>query len=109
MTEEIKITRDIALPMGRNAKGNMLLARIQGTDDIPVRGMLGELQPLDEGVPIRGEVVQLTPGDNPPYLNVETMMADPKESDRVYSIPSKQYQENWERIFGKNTPSAEMN
>lgn len=115
MTEP-KITKDVAVLLGRNEKGHLQIARIQGTDEAPVRAMIGELRPLEDGVPIMGEVVSLTPG-NEPFMNVETVIEDPYKAERErggtsgksFSFPSQKFQDNWERTFGKKPSPSEMN
>jgi len=109
MSDEPKITRDVALPLGKTEKGHLRIARIQGTDEGPVRAMVGELHPLEEGVPITGDILSLTPSETGPFMNIETVLEDPRpeaqrQSSKCFSIPSQKYQDNWDRIFGKKIP-----
>lgn len=117
MTDELKITRDVAIPLGRTEKGHLRIARIQGTEEGPVKTMVGELHPLEEGVPIMGEVLSLTPSETAPFMHVETVLADPRQeareargdSSRCVSIPSQKFQDNWERVFGKKPQIHDVN
>ena len=114
-----KITRDIAIPMGHNEQGHLMLARIQGTDEKPIRTMIGELHPLSDGVPLDGEVVRLTHCEGTNHLNVETVIEDPYKAERekareagsrtVRSFASPKYQAGWDRIFGKKRDPSEIN
>ena len=114
-----KITWDIATPRGRNEQGHMMLTRIQGTDEKPIRAMIGELRPLQDGVPIGGEVVKLTPCEGTNHLNVETIIEDPYKAERekareagsrtVRSFASPKYQAGWDRVFGQKPDPSEIN
>ena len=118
MSDE-KITKDIAIPLGRSEDGKLQLARIQGTDERPTRVAIGELTPLQEGKPIMGEVVRLKPVEGARHLEVETVMADPYAAEKAracaasgsktYSFPSDKYQANWDRIFGQKPKPSEIN
>lgn len=117
--EDTKITKDIAIPLGRAENGNLRLARIRGTDEAPTQVAIGELSPLEEGKPVMGEVVRLKPVEGARHLNVETVMEDPYKAEKekarassgskTYSFPSTKYQENWGRIFGQKPKPSEVN
>ena len=120
MSDE-KITKDIAIPLGRSEDGNLQLLRVQGTDERPTQATIGELRPLEEGKPIMGEVVRLKPVEGARHLDVETVLADPYKAEKekapasagggskTYSFPSTKYQENWARIFGSKPGPSEVN
>lgn len=119
-----KITKDIAIPLGKTEDGNLRLLRVQGTDEKPTRVMMGVLHPLEDGKPIMSEVIKLSPCEGHNHLNVETVLEDPykaqKEqaraaspearlsipsSSKTFSIPSPQYQANWDQVFGPGKKS----
>lgn len=115
---EPKNTTDLAIILDRQDDGRMLIARVQGTDDGPVRAMLGVVTPVVEGAAITNEVIHLTPSDTSPYCRVETMVADPYKAERdrarvssgrTFSFPSQKYQDNWEGIFGMKPRTPEVN
>lgn len=118
MSDE-KITKDIAIPLGRSEDGNLQLLRVQGTDERPIQAAIGELRPLEEGKPIMGEVVRLKPVEGARHLEVETVLDDPYKAEKAkardssgsktYSFPSTKYQENWGRIFGQKPKPSEIN
>lgn len=86
--EDSKITRDVAFPVGKTDQGNLVVARVQGTGEAPVRTMVGEVRPLQEGVPITGDVVRLTQGCEGHY-HVETLLEDPRKADREKKQPDQ--------------------
>ena len=117
MSDE-KITKDIAIPLGHAENGNLLMARVQGTEERPTRVLMGELQPLEEGKPIMGEVVQLHPEEGQRHMRVETVIEDPFKAEKekarasgskTFSFPSKTYQDNWDRIFRRKSEPADIN
>lgn len=83
--KDLEVTRDIAVMLGWNERGHMVISRTQGTDEMPTQSMIGELQILQEGVPIWGEVVKITAcsdGDAS-HWHVETVIEDPFKAHRL--------------------------
>jgi hypothetical protein len=104
MSEDPKITKDIAVPIGESEDGHPVLLRLRGTDERPLTVEVGELRPVEDGKPVMDEMVHLTQQEDGPNLDVEVIARGPasRRAGRCYSVPTEKFQAGWDRIFGSD-------
>ena len=85
----------------RAAALHAVAAKIRANRDELIR-----LLTLEEGKPIMGDILKASPIPGTPYAELTTEMEHPnplpsaRKGRTIYSIPSKQFEEGWERVFG---------
>lgn len=102
-----KPPKDMMLPLGRSENGVVVVgARFTADEEGNRNVSIGEFRPIEEGKPIMGDILKARPIPGTSYVELTTEMEHPnplpsaRKGRTIYSIPSKQFEEGWERIFG---------
>ena len=105
MAEDPK-TREIAIPLPPNEKGQQRVLRVRGDEEGPKEAKVGVLFPMTEGqpIPLGSDIIAVRPSENGRHLEVRTVYeaseSDGKGGWRPMRVSKKTFDSNWSRTFG---------